>query len=258
MQPDKIIVVGAGPSGLLLALLLAQKNIPVTVIESQAGPNDQPRATHYAAPAVKELVRAGLMEEILSEAVLPSAIAWRQGDGGTPITTLKIAGAKEKGSFERLICLPLNKLCRLIHQKLTLYPAASILWSTKVTDIGQDEHQAWVTAQTSAGIRQYQASHGWDDINYVLDKDHWFMAAKISPDGMWRVAYGEPMGLSKEKLAARQPLKYELMLPGNPERDQYQITNFSPYKVHQRCVAKMRTAFSIRLVLLFRELALIY
>jgi hypothetical protein len=76
-------------------------------------------------------------------------------------------------------------------------------------------------------------------VNYILDKDHWYMAAKIT-DGMWRVAYEEPMGFSREELASRQPLKFELMLPGNPKPNQYRVTNFSHYKVHQRCVAKMR------------------
>ncbi|KAL3487483.1 hypothetical protein BJX62DRAFT_228004 [Aspergillus germanicus] len=266
MALGKIIVVGAGPSGLLLALLLAQKNIPVTVIEARDGLDNQPRATHYAAPAVKELIRAGLMEDILAQGVLPSAIAWRHGDG-TPIATLKIA--EPERTSKRLICLPLNRLC-------------SVLWSTKVTAIGQSQDRAWVIAQTAAGTHEYGASYiigcdgassqirrslfenaefpgrswdrqivatnvfydferfGWDDVNYILDIDHWYMAAKISTNGMWRVAYGEPMGFSKEELASRQPLKFELMLPGNPKPNQYRVTNFSPYKVHQRCVAKMR------------------
>ncbi|KAL3442267.1 hypothetical protein BJX65DRAFT_299122 [Aspergillus insuetus] len=238
MELGKVIVVGAGPSG--LALLLAQKTIPLTVIEARDGLDDQPHATHYAAPA-----------DILAQGVLPSAIVWRHGDG-TPIATLKIA--EPERTSERLICLPLNRLC-------------SVLWSTKMTAIGQAQHRAWVIAQTAAGTHQYEASYiigcdgasshirrslfgnaefpghswdrkivatnvfydfekfGWDDLNYILDKDHWYMAAKISTDGIWRFAYGEPMGFSKEELASRQLLK---------------VTNFSLYKVHQRCVAKMR------------------
>lgn len=65
------------------------------------------------------------------------------------------------------------------------------------------------------------------------------MAAKISHDGLWRISYGELPGLSNEELLARQPMKFEAMLPGNPKPSDYKIINISPYKVHQRCVEAM-------------------
>jgi 2-polyprenyl-6-methoxyphenol hydroxylase-like FAD-dependent oxidoreductase len=66
------------------------------------------------------------------------------------------------------------------------------------------------------------------------------MASKITTDGCWRVTYGEKLGLTHEELLARQPWKYETMLPGHPTPDQYRITNISPYKVHQRLAKSMR------------------
>jgi 2-polyprenyl-6-methoxyphenol hydroxylase-like FAD-dependent oxidoreductase len=66
------------------------------------------------------------------------------------------------------------------------------------------------------------------------------MAARISNDGMWRVSYGEIPGLSPEELRARQPMKFEKMLPGHPKPGEYKLANFSPYKIHQRLAEKMR------------------
>jgi hypothetical protein len=66
------------------------------------------------------------------------------------------------------------------------------------------------------------------------------MAARIGTDGLWRVTYGELPGLSSEQLKERQPMKFEQMLPGHPKPDQYNIVNFSPYRVHQRIVPRMR------------------
>lgn len=65
------------------------------------------------------------------------------------------------------------------------------------------------------------------------------MAAKISHDGLWRISYGELPGLSNDELLARQPMKFEAMLPGNPKPGEYKVINVSPYKVHQRCVEAM-------------------
>ena len=77
------------------------------------------------------------------------------------------------------------------------------------------------------------------------------MAAKITKDGLWRVSYGELPGLTPEEvrfpafilrvqLVARQPMKFERMLPGHPKPDQYKLMNCSPYKMHQRCAEKFR------------------
>jgi hypothetical protein len=41
---------------------------------------------------------------------------------------------------------------------------------------------------------------GYVDSNLVIDKEHWYMAARISKDGMWRVSYGEPPGFSREEV----------------------------------------------------------
>lgn len=66
------------------------------------------------------------------------------------------------------------------------------------------------------------------------------MATRISNDGLWRVSYGEVAGLSFDELKARQPEKFKAFLPGNPDPGDYKVVNFSPYKVHQRLVKKMR------------------
>ena len=66
------------------------------------------------------------------------------------------------------------------------------------------------------------------------------MVARIQTDGLCRVTYGEIGGLTYDQMKERQPGKFEAFLPGNPTPDKYKLVNFSPYKVHQRCVDKMR------------------
>lgn len=64
----QIIVVGAGPSGLLLALLLAKQNIQVDLVEARPTLNEQPRAAHYASqPPTNSTARVSLMMCRLSE-----------------------------------------------------------------------------------------------------------------------------------------------------------------------------------------------
>lgn len=84
----------------------------------------------------------------------------------------------------------------------------------------------------------------WEDSNFIVHPEHYFMAARISPyrgkEALWRITYGERPGLTREELVARQPAKFRTFLPGHPEPDQYRIVNFSPYRIHQRCAESLR------------------
>ncbi|KAH7133873.1 hypothetical protein EDB81DRAFT_659454 [Dactylonectria macrodidyma] len=81
---------------------------------------------------------------------------------------------------------------------------------------------------------------GFCDSNFIIDPTHWYMAAKITKEGMWRVTYGEVPGLTHDELKQRQAAKFQTMLPGHPDPSMYRLVNISPYKVHQRLAEKMR------------------
>ena len=57
-----VVVVGAGPVGLVAALLLARHGVRVVAVEREAGPQDQPRAVHLDDEAVRVLQAAGVAD----------------------------------------------------------------------------------------------------------------------------------------------------------------------------------------------------
>ncbi|KAI1611226.1 hypothetical protein EDD36DRAFT_489357 [Exophiala viscosa] len=274
-----VIVVGAGPAGLLLTQLLAQKGVPVVLVEKSDKLDEQPRATHYAAPAMAELLRAGVVEEMGQAGFHPHTICWRLLDG-TKLTGLD--HSLTEGDEDQMVCLPLNKLGQILYNKVKQQPNATILFNHEVINSAQDEDSASITVSTPTGERNLRAryivgcdganskirrmlfgdwefpgktwdvqvvatnvyydfyKYGYEDANFIIDPVHWYMASRISTDGMWRVSYGEQVGLTKDDLLANRDEKFRTMLPGHPEPDQYRITNFSPYKVHQRLAKSMR------------------
>lgn len=66
------------------------------------------------------------------------------------------------------------------------------------------------------------------------------MIAQLANDGLLRITYGEEVGLTLEQMRERQPWKYKQFVPGAPEPTEYNLVNFSPYKIHQRCAEKFR------------------
>lgn len=139
---------GAGPSGLLLGLRLGRENIDVTILDLGLELDTKPRATHYASAAVQELNKAGVLDDIRAMGFTPSGTCWRKLDG-TYLAGLKNAVVLDDPN--RPVCLPLNKLGKIIYTHILKYPNIKVLWGHEVTGIGQDDDKAWVTCKTAQG-----------------------------------------------------------------------------------------------------------
>lgn len=164
MAISKVIVVGAGPSGLLLALLLAKKGISVEVLEQNHDLDPSPRATHYAPPAVYELRRAGIMDQLRKEGFEPGGVCWRKPDGSF------IAGLDNEDmvSFDRMICLSLQRVSQILYEHLIKHENASVKYGHKVLSLGQDKDQAWIDVEVeNEGKKRFSADYivGCDGAN---------------------------------------------------------------------------------------------
>ena len=61
---DEIVIVGAGPAGLVAAITLARAGVPTVVIERRTEPSTHPRATVVSTWAMELLRRWGLAERL--------------------------------------------------------------------------------------------------------------------------------------------------------------------------------------------------
>src|SRR5438445_4499756 len=66
-QDERVIVVGAGPVGAVIALALVKNGIPVTLIEAEAEPPEDQRAATIHPPTVAMLAELGLKDEAFAE-----------------------------------------------------------------------------------------------------------------------------------------------------------------------------------------------
>lgn len=159
-RPEHIVIVGAGPSGLLLALLLARYGIPVTVLEAASQLDTQPRAAHYGPPCIPDLFRAGLLPEIKSRGLTLNTMCWRKLDGAmiAGLDASVLLDEDGRGNIKELdddgmegldcrtVSLPLQDLLRLMYKRLQTFHHATVLFEHRVVEIGEGTEAGGSTA----------------------------------------------------------------------------------------------------------------
>lgn len=67
---QRILIGGAGRVGVVTALALAQRGLPVTVLEAEAEINDDPRAATTHPATLELLADLGLLDEVIRQGVV--------------------------------------------------------------------------------------------------------------------------------------------------------------------------------------------
>ncbi|KAF2018067.1 monooxygenase [Aaosphaeria arxii CBS 175.79] len=82
--------------------------------------------------------------------------------------------------------------------------------------------------------------HGFWDANFVIDPVDYGLIGRIDDEGLWRVSYGVPPGMTEDEIRAGVHEKLERLLPNAGKNAQgermYEVVRVAPYKVQQRAV----------------------
>lgn len=147
MSSPEVVVVGAGPAGLVAACTLALQGVPVRVYDARQGPDGQPRALVLWAGCLEVLDRLGVGDDVLEQGLVLQRA--RYSSVTRPLFTVGF-GALAGTRFTRPVCLPQPVVVELLLARAASL-GVDVRWNHRVTEVKLDDDRAVVQVVDTAG-----------------------------------------------------------------------------------------------------------
>jgi 3-(3-hydroxy-phenyl)propionate hydroxylase len=274
----RILVVGAGPVGVVSALACAQKGFEVQLLEALPAVDDSPRAatTH---PATLEMIASlGLIDEYISQGLIARYVQFWDRPTLTKVAEFDHEILRGETDFPFVVQTEQHKLANMGIARLQQY-GVRVRFSSTVAEVWQDATGVTAIAEGSEFRADYliaadggrsairralniefegytwperflvvTARNDFEEIlgccfrNYFADPEEWANVFKVAGNdgkGCWRVVFPTRSEESDEDALSQSSAQARLQQLVPAER-QYDILHTNLYKVHQRIASRFR------------------
>jgi 3-(3-hydroxy-phenyl)propionate hydroxylase len=150
---DPIIIVGAGPIGMAVALGLAHYNVPCVVLDDDTGPTGTGSRAFLVDQHTLEILDAwgNLGRQIVELGISPARerIFVRK----SALYSTPLAPSQPHVLYPPFVNIPQSVLEHLLFSVLQKMPGCQVLWQHKVTGIDQDSEGADIEVAAPGGIK---------------------------------------------------------------------------------------------------------
>lgn len=248
---DPILIAGAGPTGLALALRLGLADIPCLVFEAEPALTHDLRAGAFHPPTVEMLAELGLEQEVLRRGIKVPVWQIRDRIEGV-VAEFDLSLLSDVTRFPYRLHLEQHRLTQLLLDRIrAAAPSVDIHFGTAVEGVEQDgdgvtvraggesyrgsflvgcdgaksvvrqavginfEGFTWPERFLVASTTFDLATLGFAGAGYVADPEHWaavFLVPDEGPPGLWRIAYGTDPELPEADVLAPDAIQERLKI----------------------------------------------
>lgn len=156
MSQTRIIIAGAGPVGVVLALALAQHGYAVTLLEADAIIDDNPRAATTHPSTFEMIARVGLIDQFIKEGLVARYFQFWDKPTRTRIVQFDHELLRDETPYPFVVQTEQHKLARMGIERLKTFADVEVRFSTRVTGVTQDAEGATVTAEGPNGLESHR------------------------------------------------------------------------------------------------------
>ncbi|MEO7402194.1 MAG: FAD-dependent monooxygenase [Burkholderiales bacterium] len=153
MATYPVIIVGAGPVGLLTALVLAKRDIPVLVLEAEPGLTVDLRAGTYHPPSMEMMAPYGIADDMLKVGIKVPRWQLRDRHEGV-IVEWDLSELADVTPYPYRFHLEQHRLTPIIFARLAQCSNATVRFGSPVENVTQDADGATVHIRTAAGTTE--------------------------------------------------------------------------------------------------------
>jgi 3-(3-hydroxy-phenyl)propionate hydroxylase len=269
---DRVIIAGAGPVGLVAAMRLADRGIPVLVMEASPDLPVDLRASTYHPPTLDILDQYGITQMLIDDGLIAPTWQFRDRESGER-AVFDLGLIKDETAHPYRVQCEQHKMTRLIYKKIKDWDNVEIWFDAKVKKVGQDANSVWAVVErgseevtvkgryligadgASSAVRT-TLDVGFDGVTYP----EWFVQATTPfefrdylPDlslinyvtdseewfvllrviGKWRALFPSREGETQEEAIADESLQKRLN-GIHKKAEPYEILHKTIYRIHQR------------------------
>ncbi len=142
----KVLIVGAGPSGLMMAAQLLRYGIQPIIIDSKEGPTDESKALGVQARSLEIYRQMGVVDRVIKDGKQADGVIFNEN--GKQLAKLSLGNVGEgQTPFPFILLYQQSKNERLLLDFLTLN-CCPVYWKTDLIALKQTAKQAEVQLQT--------------------------------------------------------------------------------------------------------------
>ena len=152
-----VIVVGAGPVGLTLALGLVRRGVDVVVLEKERGTAEHSRAPAIWPASQETLAALGVIDRFVQNGIaLPVVELW-DADRERPLLRLPVEELRAETAHAQLLIVPQSRTERLLHDAIREVAAGAVRFESEVVGLRQSAEGVEVHYRAADGEHQMSA-----------------------------------------------------------------------------------------------------
>ncbi|MET0277521.1 MAG: FAD-dependent monooxygenase [Pseudorhodoplanes sp.] len=159
MSNDTILIAGGGPVGIVTALALAQKGLPVQVFEAGDAINDMPRASTLHPATLEMLAAIGLLDEVIEKGLVAPTFQFWDRPTRRIVAEFDHTVLKADTAYPFVVQCEQHKIAKLGIERLKAFPHARVHMGAQVTGLSQIPNGVEISVESAGDTKKYSGRY---------------------------------------------------------------------------------------------------
>ena len=154
-----ILIAGGGPVGVVTALALARRGLPVHVFEAQAEINDAPRASTLHPATLEMLADLGLLDEVTTRGLVAGTFQFWDRPSHRLVAEFDHAVLAQDTACAYVVQCEQHKIVKMCVDRLRAYPHAAVSFDTPIDAVETSDDGVAITIDRPGGKARIDGSY---------------------------------------------------------------------------------------------------